>query len=84
MINGRIQKGGRFFFNDDNYCWNAKFSSVLESSKSGWKTFENLKGSHPQGIAFDRLNQAEYIVGRLERVYRKTDDSGQTWDSIER
>lgn len=44
---------------------------VLESSKSGWKTYENLKGSHPQGIALDRLIQAERIVGLLETVYGK-------------
>lgn len=44
---------------------------VLESSKCGWKTYENLKGSHPQGIALDRLIQAERIVGLLETVYGK-------------
>ena len=26
---------------------------VLESSKTGWRTHENLRGTHPQGIAFD-------------------------------
>jgi hypothetical protein len=40
---------------------------VLESSKSGWKTYENLKGSHPQGIALDRLNPTECIVGFCRR-----------------
>jgi hypothetical protein len=55
---------------------------VLESSKSGWKTFENLKGSHPQGIAFDRLNPSRVYCGTFGEGLWKTDDSGQTWDSI--
>lgn len=54
---------------------------VLESSKSGWKTFENLK-SHPQGIAFDRLNPSRVYCGTFGEGLWKTDDSGQTWDSI--
>ena len=44
---------------------------VLESSKSGWKTYESLKGSHPQGIAFDHLDPTEHIVGLLATVYGK-------------
>ncbi len=27
---------------DDSYSWNAKFSLVLETSMSGWKTQESL------------------------------------------
>ena len=44
---------------------------VLESSKSGWKTYENLKGSHPQSIAFDLLNPSRVYCGILETVYGK-------------
>ena len=55
---------------------------VLESSKSGWNTYENLKGSHPQGIAFDRLNPSRGYCGTFGHGIWKTDDSGQTWDSI--
>ncbi len=55
---------------------------VLESSKSGWKTYENLKGSHPQGIALDRLNPSRAYCGTLGDGLWKTDNSGQTWDSI--
>jgi hypothetical protein len=55
---------------------------VLESSKSGWKTYENLKGSHPQGIALDRLNPSRAYCGTFGDGLWKTDNSGETWDSI--
>jgi hypothetical protein len=55
---------------------------VLESSKSGWKTYENLKGSHPQGIALDRFNPSRAYCGTFGDGLWKTDNSGQTWDSI--
>ena len=55
---------------------------VLESSKSGWKTYESLKGSHPQGIAFDRLNPNRAYCGTFGDGLWKTDNSGQTWDNI--
>jgi hypothetical protein len=49
---------------------------VLESSKSGWKTYENLKGSHPQGIALDRLNPSRAYCGTFGDGLWKTDNSG--------
>jgi photosystem II stability/assembly factor-like uncharacterized protein len=66
---------------------------VLESSKNGWKTHEYLKVnhrqgmvfyrlSHPQGIAFDPLNPRRAYCGTFGNGLWKTDDSGQTWDSI--
>ena len=55
---------------------------VLESSKTGWKIHENLKGSHPQGIAFDHRNPNRAYCGTFGDGLWKTDDSGQTWDSI--
>jgi hypothetical protein len=55
---------------------------VLESSKTGWKIHENLKVSHPQGIAFDHRNPNRAYCGTFGDGLWKTDDSGQTWDSI--
>jgi photosystem II stability/assembly factor-like uncharacterized protein len=55
---------------------------VLESSKTGWKTHENLRGSHPQSIAFDRKNPKRGYCGTFGKGLWKTDDNGQTWDSI--
>ncbi|HSE99636.1 MAG TPA: hypothetical protein VLA48_01980 [Nitrososphaeraceae archaeon] len=51
---------------------------VLESSKTGWKVHENLKGSHPQAISFDRLNPNRVYSGTFGKGLWKTDDSGQT------
>ncbi|HEX6028319.1 MAG TPA: hypothetical protein VFY64_04700 [Nitrososphaeraceae archaeon] len=55
---------------------------VLESSKSGWKTYESMKGSHPQSIAFDRLNPRRAYCGTFGDGLWKTDNSGRTWDNI--
>jgi hypothetical protein len=55
---------------------------MLESSKSGWKTYENMKGSHPQSIAFDRLNPRRAYCGTFGDGLWKTDNSGRTWDNI--
>ena len=55
---------------------------VLESSKTGWKTKENLRGSHPQSIAFDRKNPTRAYCGTFGEGLWKTDNGGQTWDSI--
>ena len=55
---------------------------MLESSKSGWNTCESLKGTHPQSIAFDHLNPSRVYCGTFGDGLWKTDDSGQTWDSI--
>ena len=56
---------------------------IESSSKSGrWKTYESLKGSHPQSIAFDRLNPSRAYCGTFDKGLWKTDNGGQTWDSI--
>jgi hypothetical protein len=55
---------------------------VFESSKDGWKTHESLKGTHPQGIAFDPQNPNRAYCGTLGNGLWKTDDCGQTWDSV--
>jgi hypothetical protein len=55
---------------------------VLESLKTGWKAHENLKGSHPQCIAFDSRNPNRAYCGTYDKGLWKTDDSGQTWNSI--
>ncbi|HYY40926.1 MAG TPA: hypothetical protein VE692_06720, partial [Nitrososphaera sp.] len=57
---------------------------TFESSKSGWKkkTYESLKGTHPQCIAFDPSNTNRIYCGTFGNGLWKTDDGGQTWDSI--
>jgi hypothetical protein len=55
---------------------------VLESSKTGWKTLEDLKGTHPQIIAFDRKNPTRTYCGTFGDGLWKTDDSGQKCDNI--
>ena len=56
---------------------------TFESSKNGWKkTYESLKGTHPQCIAFDPSNTNRVYCGTFGNGLWKTDDGGQTWDSI--
>ena len=57
---------------------------VIESSSKscGWKTYESLKESHPQSIAFDLLNPSRAYCGTFDKGLWKTDNGGQTWDSI--
>src|SRR5919107_3936384 len=55
---------------------------LLESSKMGWKTHECLKGTHPQSIAFEPLNLNRAYCGTFGDGLWKTDDGGQTWNSI--
>jgi photosystem II stability/assembly factor-like uncharacterized protein len=55
---------------------------TLESSKTGWKTQESLKGSSPQCIEFDPRNSHRAYCGTFGDGLWKTDDSGQTWNSI--
>jgi photosystem II stability/assembly factor-like uncharacterized protein len=56
---------------------------MIESSKTSWKKIhESLKGTHPQCIAFDPNNPNRAYCGTLGGGLWKTDDSGQTWDSI--
>jgi photosystem II stability/assembly factor-like uncharacterized protein len=54
----------------------------IESSKSGWKTRENLKGSQPQCIAVDLSNPSRVYCGTYRKGLWKTDDSGKTWVNI--
>jgi photosystem II stability/assembly factor-like uncharacterized protein len=56
---------------------------MLESSNTGWsKTKETLKGSHPQCTAFDSNNPSCAYCGTFGNRLWKTEDDGQTWDSI--
>ena len=56
---------------------------TLESStKTGWKTHESLRGTHPQCIAFDPRNSNRAYCGTFGDGLWKTDDGGQIWDSI--
>jgi photosystem II stability/assembly factor-like uncharacterized protein len=56
---------------------------TLESSKTGWKKkTESLKGTSPQCIAFDPRNSNRAYCGTFGDGLWKTDDSGQTWNSI--
>lgn len=55
---------------------------VIESSKNGWKTRENLKGTQPRSIAFDqRISNIAYCSTFGEGLW-KTENGGQTWNSI--
>ena len=57
---------------------------TLKSSKTGWKkqTQESLKDTSPQCIAFDPRNSNRAYCGTFGDGLWKTDDSGQTWNSI--
>ena len=56
---------------------------AVESSKTGWKkVYESLKGTHPQCIAFDPNNPNRAYCGTFGGGLWKTDDGGQSWDSI--
>jgi hypothetical protein len=56
---------------------------MFEPSNTGWKkVYESLRGSHPQSIAFDPNNPNRAYCGTFGGGLWKTDDGGQTWDSI--
>jgi photosystem II stability/assembly factor-like uncharacterized protein len=55
---------------------------VFESSKIRWKTHECLKGTHPQGIAYDPRNLNRAYCGTFGDGLWKTDDGGKNWDSV--
>jgi photosystem II stability/assembly factor-like uncharacterized protein len=55
---------------------------VLESSKSGWKTTENLKGSRPQAVALDQGNSGRLYCGTFDNGLMKSDNRGKSWDRI--
>jgi photosystem II stability/assembly factor-like uncharacterized protein len=54
---------------------------VLESSNR-YKIHEYLKGTHPQSIAFDPGNSNRAYCATFGDGLWKTDDGGQTWNSI--
>jgi photosystem II stability/assembly factor-like uncharacterized protein len=54
---------------------------VLESSNR-YKIHESLKRTNPQSIAFDPRNLNRAYCGTFGDGLWKTDDSGQTWNSI--
>jgi photosystem II stability/assembly factor-like uncharacterized protein len=56
---------------------------TFESSKTGWKkVHESLKGTHLQCITFDPNNPNRAYCGTFGGGLWKTDDGGQSWDSI--
>jgi hypothetical protein len=55
---------------------------VLESSKSGWKTTENLKGSRPQAVALDQGNSERLYCGTFDKGLMKSDNRGKSWNRI--
>jgi photosystem II stability/assembly factor-like uncharacterized protein len=56
---------------------------TLESSKTGWKMHESLKGASPQCIAFDPRNSNRAYCGTFgDGLWKTEDDGGQTWNSI--
>jgi photosystem II stability/assembly factor-like uncharacterized protein len=58
---------------------------MIESSKTGWKKIhESLKGTHPQCVTFDHNNPNRAYCGTLGGGLWKTNDGGQSWDSIGR
>ena len=54
----------------------------IESSKTGWKSHESLRGTHPQSLAFDPRNANRAYCGTFGDGLWKTDDAGQTWNRI--
>ena len=57
---------------------------LFESSKTGWKTRESLKGTSPQCVAFDPSNPNRAYCGTFGNGLWKTDDGGGSWDRSER
>ena len=57
---------------------------LFESSKTGWKTRESLKGTSPQCVAFDPSNPNRVYCGTFGNGLWKTDDSGGSWERSER
>jgi photosystem II stability/assembly factor-like uncharacterized protein len=55
---------------------------ILESSNTEWKTHESLKGTSPQCVTFDPGNSNRAYCGTFGKGLWKTDDGGQTWNSI--
>ena len=59
------------------------FLIIESSNKNGWKkSCESLKGLSPQCVAFDPSSPNRAYCGTFGKGLYKTDDGGQTWDSI--
>ena len=56
---------------------------TLGSSKNSWNKHESLKGTHPWCIAFDSNKPNRAYCGTFGNGIWKTDDGGETWDSIQ-
>ena len=55
---------------------------LIESSKTGWKSYESLKGSHPQCVTFDPRNPNRVYCGTFGDGLWRSDDGGQNWDRL--
>jgi hypothetical protein len=55
---------------------------TLESSKTSWNIRDSLRGTHPQCIAFDPSKPNRAYCGTFGKGLWKTDDGGQSWNSI--
>ncbi|MGA9172171.1 MAG: hypothetical protein WBZ20_18690 [Nitrososphaeraceae archaeon] len=55
---------------------------LFESSRTGWKTRESLKGTSPQCVAFDPSNPNRACCGTFGNGLWKTDGGGETWKRI--
>lgn len=55
---------------------------LLESSKSGWKSYELMKGTNPQCISFDYRNPDLAYCGTFGNGLWKTHDAGHSWNRI--
>ena len=55
---------------------------LIESSKTGWKSHQSLKGSHPQSVTFDTQNPNRVYCGTFGDGLWRSDDGGQSWDRL--
>jgi hypothetical protein len=55
---------------------------LLESSKTGWKTRESLKRTHPQSVTFDHRNPNGVYCDTFGDGLWKSDDGVKSWDRI--
>jgi photosystem II stability/assembly factor-like uncharacterized protein len=55
---------------------------VLESSNTGWNSWESLIETNPQSVAFDPLNSGRAYCATFGNGLWRTDDNGRTWENI--
>jgi hypothetical protein len=55
---------------------------LIESSKTGWKIHESLKGSHPQSVTFETRNPNRVYCGTFGDGLWKSDDAGHSWHRL--